>query len=285
MRLLAPLLCLLLTAREASAYCRSTTCNPQKQDCEVDEAGCKTAGEPLAWVSGCVGFSLSSRGSKNIKFEPVQEAFDAALAAWSEIDCGGEFASISYGRLDDVLCGVEYNTKGANANVLVFRDNDWPYQGITNTLGYTTVTFSVASGQILGTDIEVNTAQNIITTGNEKPVYDLQSILTHELGHALGLSHTLVSDATMRASYDKGTIELRFLGDDDREAICEAYPPGRKSKCETDPPGGFSPCNTLAPNVSAPSTPSCAWGPAGSLSSVTLLLPLAALVRARRRRR
>lgn len=281
-RFLAPLLCLLLTASEAHAYCRSTTCNQLKEDCEVDEDGCKTLGYPLYWASSCVGFSINTRGSDNLQFADIEESFELALSAWTQLECGNGQATFAYKRQEDSFCPVEHNKKGPNANVLVFRDDNWPYEGISNTLGYTTIVYSVSTGEILGADIEVNTGQNIITTDHEAPQYDLRAILTHELGHALGLGHSPDPEATMVANYEKGTTGMRELAQDDVDALCAAYPPGRKARCSLAPPGGFSACLAAPPEANAPSAPSCSQAPAGHAGFFPWLSLLALALRRRR---
>jgi hypothetical protein len=54
---------------------------------------------------------------------------------------------------------------------------------------------------------------------------DLQSALTHELGHVLGLDHSDHPNATLLAQTSDGALQLRSLAQDDRDAICSAYPP------------------------------------------------------------
>lgn len=273
MRLLLFLLALLTVTTDASAFCRSTTCIPkQPGDCDPDEQGCRTKGKPFFWESGCVGFSLNELGSNNLDLAEIERTFDAALRAWSTVSCGGEAPSFAYGRQGDVLCGVGYDLKGPNANVLIFRDNGWPYQGSQNTLGYTTVTFEPKTGKILGADIEINTGQNFITTGDSGVRYDLQSILVHEFGHALGLSHSDVEEATMRASYFEGSTDMRTLAVDDQEAICSVYPPERSAVCDLIPSGGFTACRAPVVQPKAPGLPSCAAAPPASSSRAVLLL-------------
>jgi hypothetical protein len=102
--------------------------------------------------------------------------------------------------------------------------------------------------------MEVNGTKNLTTATPvpDKDSYDLQSILTHEVGHFLGLAHTLKPDATMNRTYRPGTMGFRNPSPDDVLAICAAYPPGRpvtracypeprhgfSSECATDPPPG-----------------------------------------------
>lgn len=283
MRLLALLLLMLSVPAEARAFCRSTTCIPKNSgDCEPDEQGCRTKGKPFFWAGGCVGFSLHERGSNNVDRGEIERTFDAALRAWSVASCAGEVASFAYGRREDVACEVGHDRKGPNANVVIFRDNGWPYQGVQNTLGYTTVTFESATGRILGADIEINSGQNILTTGEKGVKYDLESILVHELGHALGLSHSNDPEATMRASYAEGSTDMRSLSPDDLEAVCAVYPPGREATCDLTPSGGFTDCRAPAPQPRAPDLPTCGHTPGSPGAGIFRLLPLLALLALRR---
>ena len=194
--LAAPLSALLATLLvvDASAFCRSTTCDPRKSDCERDNEGCKITGKSLAWATSCPGLSVAPEGTQNIDAAAVERALTASLGAWSALACPDGAADFAWARLAPSSCAVGYRKSAPNANVIVFRDNAWPHQGAENTLGFTTVTFDVESGQILDSDTEINSAQNPITTADTGVKYDFQSILTHELGHALGIEH--VDDPT-----------------------------------------------------------------------------------------
>jgi hypothetical protein len=210
------------SALPADAFCRSTTCTMK---CQLDENGCKKAGVPLRWTSGCVGISLSKKGSSLLPSAEIRRVVAASLASWSSLDCAPGSATIGYRSLADVVCNAAtYNEEGGNANVIMFRDDEWPYQGTDNTLAFTTVTFDPQSGAILGADIEVNTAYNVFTTTDANVVNDLQAILTHELGHGLGLGHSSDPSSTMNAVYNQGDTAIRALAPDDVAAICDDYP-------------------------------------------------------------
>ena len=222
----------------ASAFCRSTSCSG---DCDRDDENCKTGGAPLYWPSLCVGFSLNSQSSEHVPFDTFQNIAQRAAGEWSSLLCPKGEASLAFVEQPAVSCHkAEYDPAGPNANIILCQDSKWNYKSADNTLAKTTVTFDAVSGEILDADIEVNHAYNEITTDDVKVVYDLQSILTHEFGHFVGLDHSLDFDATMNATYDPGTTELRTIEEDDVGGICTIYPPTRVASCEPTPRGGFA---------------------------------------------
>jgi hypothetical protein len=275
----------LAASTDAHAYCRSTTC---AGSCARDGAGCKTQGLPLYWASSCVGFSLQEDGSEHIAFADFAEVAILSFLAWSELDCGGGLSSIAFTRLADVECHrAEYDPSGPNANVVMFQDYKWDYQGTDNTLAKTTVTYDSSTGEILDADIELNHAFNELTIGDDQVVYDLQSILTHEIGHFIGLDHTLDPVATMNAGYSPGDTDPRELALDDVAAACAVYPPDRPATCKPEPRGGFTDeCSGAGDDADEGA---CAVAPAVGarpLDRLGFWLPIAlALLAARRRAR
>lgn len=245
----------LFDAHEADAYCRSTTCRGSQ--CETDDDGCPISGKPLYWSSSCIGFNLQRNGSERVPLAEARLAILNSFAAWSEVPCpGGGNASLSFSPGEDVACHQSgYNTGGTNVNVVMFQDNDWKYRGIDGTLAKTSVTFNEETGEIYDADIEVNTAFNEVTVSDDKIVYDLQAIMTHEVGHYLGFAHSPKPSATMYASYTPGTIGLRSLSDDDLGIMCEVYPPDRKAVCDTTPRGGMAAPGTCGEVTKTPTDP------------------------------
>lgn len=265
---------------DAAAFCRSTTCT---KNCDTDVDGCVTTGLQLWWKTSCVGYTLDPALTQNLLPEPTRDALRKAFFAWADLDCGGgQRASITFAPLDDLACHESwYRADGPNVNLVTFKDNDWTYRGIDGTLAKTTVTFDAKTGQILDADIAINSAYNNLTVGDTKVGYDLQSIVTHEVGHLLGVAHSSDFDATMFASYEPGTKDLRTLAPDDVKAVCAAYPPGRAATCDTTPHGGLA---TSCP-TDEPASSGCATAPGGAASTGAVLLLLAGLARAGRRAR
>lgn len=277
----APLLALLVSVgvtgvvRPADAYCRSTTCTG---DCERDADGCKTSGEKLYWAGGCVGFSLQENGSVHIPMKYIEQVAQKSFVAWTELDCPDGVSSLAFSELDQVSCHeAEFNPSGTNSNAIIFQDTKWKYTSVDNTLAKTTVTFDSDTGEILDADIEVNHANNNFTINDDVVEYDLQSVLTHEIGHFIGLDHSPDFTATMYAGYEPGTIDQRTLEPDDVDAACAVYPPSRNVSCDPTPKGGLGDaCGGADPDPPTP-PPGCATSAAGGDTTTPWGLAAAAL--------
>ncbi|MBI4700471.1 MAG: matrixin family metalloprotease [Deltaproteobacteria bacterium] len=227
-----------LAAAPVHAFCRSTTC---VGECGRNADGCKTQGHPLYWPTMCVGFSLQQNGSVNIDMPIVRGVVQDSFVAWSDRECPeGGLATMAFTELKDVACHeIEYNPDGANANAVMFEDYKWTYSDSCNTLAKTTVTYDSETGEIFDADMQMNHAYNELTWTDDYVVFDMQSIFTHEVGHFIGLDHTLDYDATMNATYEEGTVFRRTVEADDVGALCAAYPPERQAACSPTPRGGW----------------------------------------------
>jgi hypothetical protein len=281
---------------ETACYCRSTTCTG---DCPRDLDGCKTTGAPLSWPTSCVGFSVQREGTINLPMKAVRTVIDASFFGWTSVACSSGEASISFAEIGDAGCHrAEYNEDGPNANIILFQDSKWTYKSKDNTLAKTTVSFDNDTGEIFDADIEINQAYNHFTTVDGPPCdatttegcvdYDLQSVLTHEVGHFIGLDHTPSSEATMYAEYHRGEMNLRTIEPDDIAAVCAVYPADRGVKCNPTPRNGFSSqCGEAAPTEEesggcAVSSPHPATTPRGRTAALACMGAAALLARRRR---
>jgi hypothetical protein len=230
-----------LAPAEAGAFCRSRTC--KGSGCARDDDGCPAEGLPLYWPGGCVGFSFQRDLSAKYDPELLRLAIRRAFFAWTQLPCPGGAATLTFSENEDTACNASgFDDKGPNVNVVLFRDDDFPYKDEDNTLAKTTVTYDAKTGAILDADIEINSAFNELTFTAKNAVYDLESIMTHEVGHFIGIAHTPVPEATMYAAYETGSLDLRTLDQDDIDAACAIYPPERKVTCDPTPRGGQQVC-------------------------------------------
>jgi uncharacterized protein (TIGR03437 family) len=76
------------------------------------------------------------------------------------------------------------------------------------------------AGGILDTDIIISPAEAFSTTGAQG-TYDLQGVMTHELGHSLGANHTGILGATM---FQYNSPSQRILSTDDLAFVNFVYP-------------------------------------------------------------
>jgi hypothetical protein len=141
----------------------------------------------------------------------------------------------------------EYNTRAGNANIVMFRDDAWPYSEADHELAATWLTVD-RSGTIVDADIEINATSPLYVPAADEELElgvianqrDLMSILVHEAGHFLGIDHSREEGSVMQAALDVGE-ERSALMPDDEAAICAAYPPDAESgSCDYTPRGGFS---------------------------------------------
>lgn len=276
----------LTSARRSLGFCRTSACERGDYGTRCTPARDTDCGVPLFWKESCVGFSVQQGGSRDFSSELAAELVSQAFATWEGADCDGAPPHVFVKQQPDVVCATpEYNVDfnsvaRGNANVILFRDDDWPYPGLEDGLALTTVTYDSATGEIYDADIELNTFSFLFTTSDTRVYYDLLSTLQHETGHFLGIAHSDDVDAVMYTEPEKRSTRLRELIADDVAAICEAYPPEETAldaTCEPMP-HDFSPrCGGASPPVPpAARDRGCSASPTPALSGMPGLLGAAA---------
>ena len=289
------------SAAPASAYCRTSSCPSVGTSQVCTPTGPGDCGLPLFWGSPCVGWSLQQNASAHTTFAETEQILTKAFHTWTTAACaGGGTPRMSVTEAAAAVCDKhEYNQAAGNANIILFHDDAWPYEGSPNTLALTTVTYNLDTGEIYDADMELNSADNTFTTGDTNVEFDLLSIVTHETGHFLGLAHSPNIDATMYPSYIPQTTKLRDLSPDDVAGICAIYPPGDAipSDCDPTPRHGFStrcagdqpPGSVVEGDSSSTASGGCAAAPAmpagAPWAGMTAALGALVFAAARKRRR
>jgi len=230
------------TPNEVRAFCRATTSS---------EGTCGEFGEPLWWATPCLSYAIDERGSQSLDPEETRAAVDAGFDAWANVICATGHTDIQFLALSDATCMTpEYNQRGGNVNAVIFLD-PWepPTSEITldpRALALTVMWIDTDSGEIFDADMLINDEQPLAHCTTDGPCtgYDLQSIVTHEAGHFIGIGHSPLRDATMYFEGGApGSIGMRTLAQDDIDATCTIYPPGSlQSDCsgsDFTPRGGL----------------------------------------------
>jgi hypothetical protein len=125
----------------------------------------------------------------------------------------------------------------------VYLIEDWELAD--SSLAVTVATFESRSGKIVDTDILVNANHpfDIMPDGPDAKgkAFDLRGVLTHEMGHVLGLGESFdVRMATMWPNIARGETHQRDISDDDSAGVELAYSYAALSEAEPQGCGGSS---------------------------------------------
>ncbi|HKP47476.1 MAG TPA: matrixin family metalloprotease [Pyrinomonadaceae bacterium] len=199
----------------------------------------RAAKRQVRWYKKTIQFALStSLTAENTSIRPqsdVAGAVHRALATWSAVtniqfvEVSSDVQSISKGGRGD---GINLITIAATPqNMAIFHGDNSPAR--------TRVFYDSETGEITEADIAINPyaysldgAPLDFSTDGTAGTYDLQSTLTHEIGHVLGLNHSAVFGSTMNASqalngvFGLPAFGMRTLSESDRAAAVGIYGSG-----------------------------------------------------------
>ncbi len=188
----------------------------------AEQSGLGSAGARGArWQQGSVTVSVEASVD-----QLGGEAFEAiihAATAWQ--NAPGILPTLVVQRGPDDPIG--YRRHGANKNTVRFAPDGDPLAN--GALAITVITFDAHAKEILDADVVLNGEHGFAFFDHDArhegmATYDLQNVLTHELGHLLGLGEDMTDqDATMYAFSQPGETGKRDLEVVDKDSIASLY--------------------------------------------------------------
>jgi len=155
-----------------------------------------------SWPSPTVNFYVNPSNA-DVTATAAETAFKAGLSAWNT-QARSNIHYVYGGRVNDTSTGYD------SRNVLVFRNASSDVALATTYSWYSGTTLVDADIVVWDAAYRFFTG----TSGCSNGAY-LEDVLTHELGHALGLNHSQSTDATMYPTYPYCSTAMRSLAADD----------------------------------------------------------------------
>jgi len=287
-------------SREASAFCRTTTCDVSTEQCTLDVHGCVRSGAPLSWRALPIPYRFHAAGSSKLDNRRAREAVRVAFTRWTDAICGaeGQRTSLRFDEQEDLPADLAAAPARADSSPhfgVFFRDEGFVSKNADSALALTTMRYGElyagtdhagpGYGYVTVADMEINTTTASFATSDAQPGIDLQAVITHEVGHYIGLAHSKEPLSIMAETYcaskercGAGKTDARELAADDLAAVCALYPPGGRAGVQYEAPAAGS-CATAPPrNGDANDGTPAQLGAAIAVAAV-----LAARARARRR--
>lgn len=180
-------------------------------------------GKLLAWSSPTIAWNLHLAGSEDLPDGSHEFAVRKAFDAW-EAAAGSK---IAFARGPDVASGPS-----TAEHVVMFDEvNETGYfPNGTGIVALTPISYDVGSGTILDADIIFNAKDYAWSVTGAPNTFDVQDVLTHEIGHFVGLDHTPSLTGTMWPYVSYGQWLHRTLTMDDRNGAIALAPQGNPAR-------------------------------------------------------
>jgi hypothetical protein len=166
------------------------------------------------WGSSSASFYVNPANA-DVSQNAAISALQTAMDAWNT-QSGTPFRLLYAGQVSNTSTGYD------NKNLILFR-NDSNGSAIASTYSWWTSSNTLVDSDIVFWDGGRTFFSG--TSGCSNGAY-IEDVATHELGHAIGLSHSTQPDATMYTSYSTCSQSLRTLSADDISAARSLYGTG-----------------------------------------------------------
>lgn len=228
---------------------------------DFDQAAADAREDVLARFPGAIVLDEEGEGSVGAQYALTPYAWTAGTASWAYDDTGepisGAQAAIQAGAAIWGQAGSNWSfTGGGSSNAGTEAcDGDLDQSNVVGwgaqpggTLAVTCAWYD-QQGRAAEFDMEIDPDWDW-TTGVPAKI-DLQSVATHEFGHALGLGHSSVSGSVMYASYGSGQVK-RTPQQDDINGLIALY---GAAAPKPSPTPSKAPAKTPSPVATPTQTP------------------------------
>jgi hypothetical protein len=163
-----------------------------------------------------VSWTMHPNGSADVSFDAAQGAIKKAFDAWTAVSC----ATISFN-----YSGTASYQPSVGIWVR-FQTGYWD-PSVDGAAAYSVTTEYGSGNTIKKNEIVFNDAElqwSASPVGPYSTLQDIQGVVTHEIGHSIGLDHSRIREATM--FFSGGSSELASLHADDERGACYLYTSG-----------------------------------------------------------
>jgi len=184
----------------------------------------------LRWFEPRMSYVLDSQESQDISFDVAESQINESFQTWGQLTC--ENVSTPYdftydGVVTGRTIGFDSDARENNENLVLWVQsaNQWVHP--PSVLALTSLTYDTGNGEIVDADIEINDAGFVFSADGAAGKIDLRNTIVHEVGHILGLDHSLSLAATMYDKAPPGETKKRDLEADDIDGFCALYGPNK----------------------------------------------------------
>ena len=175
----------------------------------------------LRWPAREVTWVLDAAAPSDLADADAEAAIRAGFDAWTQLVCDGTPVPFDL-RYGGRVAGkaVGFARTGENENLVTWVVTPGAWTGGAAVIALTTLSFSTSTGAIADADVEIN------DVGFQFDAVAARATLTHEVGHVIGLDHSLEPAAVMYFASDGNTPTKTALLPDDVAGYCALYGPG-----------------------------------------------------------
>lgn len=166
-------------------------------------------GKTLHWIDPDIDWQLNPESFTDMDSQGVSDAADRAFATWNQVNK----SAINFVRGDDTS-EADYS----RSSHIVYQDPDNSsgfFPNGSGTVAITPIIYSTADGRMIDVDIIFNGKDFDFALHANSNGFDLQDVMTHEIGHMIGLDHSPHHGSSMWPYVAPGQWLHRSLTQDD----------------------------------------------------------------------